>query len=481
MQDFSALSPTGEKKPFIVFGQHFIHDRFDTDSIVFFSIFAGLAILCNLLLMVSWTPAVLVFYAKSCQGWLCCKQPDTKAKLATDCLDTGFSNYWKILTDLPKMIYEHWLPDVIIRFKFIYVIVLGSLIMGSIMTVFYFPKLKLPDKEQFQLFKASHIFEKYDLVYKRHFGFEKDEQADISYKMPLRFIWGIKPADQGSYLDPASKGQIEYDPTFDISSTDSQRWMLRFCEQVRKQPFFKPTLGPLLSNCFMETFKEWMKRRCRDEITDEDRAPCCQASNFPYTIPIFERCLVEAIGDLYATPTDFWRPGIAGPKFNLTTHKVEALIVEYDSNVTFSFSHTEMEAFYLQVNDWFNSVIQSAPPQLRSGFFLSHLGFFDVQNSLLEDTLSAIGLALCVAVIVVFASTFNVGLTLLTVLTITGVIFVSMAILVFMGWKLNILESVAITLAIGLSVDFTLHYAMMYRQAQELQDNKETGVLYSIR
>ena len=55
-----------------------------------------------------------------------------------------------------------------------------------------------------------------------------------------------------------------------------------------------------------------MKRRCRDEITNEDRAPCCQASNFPYTIPIFERCLVEAIGDLYATPTDFWRPGIAG-------------------------------------------------------------------------------------------------------------------------------------------------------------------------
>ena len=55
-----------------------------------------------------------------------------------------------------------------------------------------------------------------------------------------------------------------------------------------------------------------------------------------------------------------------------------------------------------------------------------------------------------------------------------------MAILVFMGWKLNILESVAITLAIGLSVDFTLHYAMMYRQAQEEQD-KETGVLYSIR
>ena len=30
------------------------------------------------------------------------------------------------------------------------------------------------------------------------------------------------------------------------------------------------------------------------------------------------------------------------------------------------------------------------------------------------------------------------------------------------GWKLNILESVAATLAIGLSIDFTLHYGVAY-------------------
>jgi hypothetical protein len=35
----------------------------------------------------------------------------------------------------------------------------------------------------------------------------------------------------------------------------------------------------------------------------------------------------------------------------------------------------------------------------------------------------------------------------------------------FAGWKLNILESVAATLAIGLSVDFTLHYGVAYSAA----------------
>ena len=40
-----------------------------------------------------------------------------------------------------------------------------------------------------------------------------------------------------------------------------------------------------------------------------------------------------------------------------------------------------------------------------------------------------------------------------------------------LGWRLNILESVAITLAIGLSVDFTLHYAVKFRQAASKGDN----------
>jgi hypothetical protein len=185
---------------------------------------------------------------------------------------------------------------------------------------------------------------------------------------------------------------------------------------------------------------------------------------------------------LYATPTDFWRPGVAGPKFNITNNRVEAIIVEYDSNVTFSFSYEEMESFYQSVEAWFSSVIETAPPQLRSGFFLSHLGFYDVQNSLMGDTMSAIALAMTIAIIVIFASTLNIGLSLLAVFTICSIIFVTMAILVLLGWKLNILESVAITLAIGLSVDFTLHYGVMYRQAAASSNpqDKDASVVYSI-
>ena len=86
---------------------------------------------------------------------------------------------------------------------------------------------------------------------------------------------------------------------------------------------------------------------------------------------MFDECLSLAIGDLYATPLDFWRPGVAGPKFNLTSpHKVEAVVIEFESNVTFSFGHAQMAMFYRQVESWFLSSLEDAPPSLRRGFFV---------------------------------------------------------------------------------------------------------------
>ena len=89
----------------------------------------------------------------------------------------------------------------------------------------------------------------------------------------------------------------------------------------------------------------------------KDHGKCCQVTKFPYPEPIFNECLMEAIGDLYETPTDFWRPGVAGPKFNMSTNRVEATVVEFDSNIKFSFSHNAMNQFYQQVETWFSKVI----------------------------------------------------------------------------------------------------------------------------
>ena len=56
-----------------------------------------------------------------------------------------------------------------------------------------------------------------------------------------------------------------------------------------------------------------------------------------------------------------------------------------------------------EVESWFSRKIRSAPAELSGGFFVSHLGFYDVQDSLANDTLLAVAVAMSVAVVVLLA------------------------------------------------------------------------------
>lgn len=182
--------------------------------------------------------------------------------------------------------------------------------------------------------------------------------------LPLRFVWGIKPIDNGNYLDPNKKGTIEWDETFDVSSPKSQLWLEQFCQDLRGQPFYRSTFGPMLPNCFIEPLRSWMKRECKDLVDpDIDYTPCCESSKFPYKPDVLQQCAAEASMKLQHTPY-LWNQGgfiSAGPKFvkeplsNDTlavkkTPKIKALIIEYDSTYTYSLSFGNMDKFFHQAS-----------------------------------------------------------------------------------------------------------------------------------
>ena len=85
----------------------------------------------------------------------------------------------------------------------------------------------------------------------------------------------------------------------------------------------------------------------------------------------------------------------------------------------------------------FNEVISTAPPELRGGFFVSHLGFFDVQQSLSSETMSAVAIAASVAVVVLLVATQNPILSLISVTSILAIIFATVGTLVCLGKSSN--------------------------------------------
>lgn len=231
-----------------------------------------------------------------------------------------------------------------------------------------------------------------------------------------------------------------------------------------------------------------MTRRCEDIVDPQiSRAPCCDISAYPFTPAVLRQCVAEASADLYRTPTYLWTRGgqvAGGVKYlkdsikpsaqqltdnntlSMPLPKLMALIVEYDSTYSYSLSYAEMNEFYNQVENWMQIQLKSAPSGMQGGWFVSNLEFYELQRTLHEGTLWAMGVSMILALIVLALVTLNLLVSLYAIMTIGGAILVSVAALVLLGWRLNVLESVAVSTAIGLATDFSLHYSVSYRASK---------------
>ena len=67
------------------------------------------------------------------------------------------------------------------------------------------------------------------------------------------------------------------------------------------------------------------------------------------------------------------------------------------------------------------------------------------------------------AFVVMLVTSLNVVITVYAIFTIFLTISVCAGILVLLGWELNFMESVMLTMSLGLSFDFYIHYGMGYR------------------
>lgn len=137
----------------------------------------------------------------------------------------------------------------------------------------------------------------------------------------------------------------------------SQVWLLQFCSRLRIQPFCGGIGGPQLTNCFMETFVEWMSRPCTNDI-EQNCWPCCNAFEFPYPRNVFNFCIIKSMHIVYNSPSAVFVPSTAGPKFsNLLLYPsnqtllplIKTVVVEFDSSFDFTTSYKKMDKFYKQV------------------------------------------------------------------------------------------------------------------------------------
>ncbi|KAJ0027012.1 hypothetical protein NQD34_018012 [Periophthalmus magnuspinnatus] len=444
-----------------------------------FGVYAGTAILVNYILMVTWLPAVVVLNERYLPNIFSCSNPPHQQRAhcvrwwaglcqkANKCLFT--------VSEASRIFFEKVLPCIVIKLRYLWLLWFLALTVGGAYVVCMNPKMKLPSLElaEFQVFRSSHPFERYDVEFKKLFMFERVHHGEDLH-MPITIIWGVTPVDKGDPLNPKNKGKLILDESFNIASPAAQLWILNFCQKLRNQSFVFQSEGQDFTSCFIETFKQWMENHDCEEASVY---PCCSQSTFPYKQDVFELCMKRAIMELDRTTNYHLARKTPGPRFDIND-TIRAIVLEFQSTYLFTLAYEKMYQFYQEVDAWISEELRSAPAGLSHGWFISNLEFYDLQDSLSGGTLVAMALSVAVAFSVMLLTTWNIIISLYAILSIAGTIFVTVGSLVLLGWELNVLESVTISVAVGLSVDFAVHYGVAYRLAPE--PDREGKVVFSL-
>ena len=455
-------------------------------SVKCFGLYAGTAILVNYVFMITWLPAVVVFYEKYIESRCSVK------RFVGTCYER--------LTEYLSIPFQKWIPTLVTKFKWPLLVVLTALAVGMSMAIFVRPRLQLPTSSDWQLFKTSDILSRYQFDMKSHFAFNGlQDPPDPADGMYLAFVFGVKAKDPGNHMVPLdddsdSNFHLTFtQPSLSLISPAGQMWLGRFCDELKNQSFVYKYPLSSGANCFIRSIADFFAFLNTTESCDEYVAVqasyvnetsrrCCAVGTLPTDADTFAYCLRH------------WSIAIASPigaasgltysddrlyfddEGNLKAIEVAIRSTLDDTNV-----YVDMNRNWNRVETWLDAISESAPSELRHGWFTAngYFTFYDLQRSLNFGTLVSMGLSVGLSFVVLLITTFNIVISLYAVVTIAATLLSTVGTLVLLGWHLNILESVAMSIAVGLSVDFTVHYGVAYRICPD--DRRRERTLFSVK
>ena len=413
-----------------------------------FGIYAGIAILCKFSMMVTWFPAVSVINEKLCVPWSCNKRSTWQ---------TMRNLYERYVGYFVRYFFEQFLPHIVIKFRFFWIALFSVLTLGGLEIILFKPGFQLPTSSDFQMFEASHPLEVYELNLKENFRFETSPSHG-SATFLIAVFWGLKAIDNGNQLNPYDYGTLEWDKSFNVTKSESQKWLLGFCKRLRRQGFYAKKEGEA-SYCFLE---KYYNQSCHDPLTPSiSYYPCCRDMPFPFNKTVLDLCAVKA--SVRAHLLKFKRHDSTIGSFIYDKQgNIKGVHMSIYSNVPLSRAYQPAHQFYERIESWLKRETSIAPDGMKRAWWTSNLEFYDLQKSLSSGTLVSMAIAIAMAFAVMLLTTLNVLVSVFAILTIIGIISVTTGSLVLSGWKLNILESITMSVAVGVSIDFAMHFGVAY-------------------
>ena len=148
--------------------------------------------------------------------------------------------------------------------------------------------------------------------------------------------------------------------------------------------------------------------------------------------------------------------------FMTNNSDVNGLLLRVNANRTFN-DYDAVNEYYQEIKAFHALHFPNATTGFSNGWFISvAFALYDLQYELITGTYSSLVASMLIALFILLLTSGNIFISIFAIITISFSIADTIAIFVFMGWNLSILESLVIIMSVGLSVDFSCHYGVAY-------------------
>jgi len=229
----------------------------------------------------------------------------------------------------------------------------------------------------------------------------------------------------------------------------------------------------------LETFQHWVNASCadtRDWYSCDDggdtclseiakypsRTSCCDMEWPVQNSDLFDSCL-RSFGDVAEEGVLLWaNPG----------GELKAVRMEFRMDLRWDDPYEKLDTYYADMTNMLDNF--KGNPGMSDAFFKSSLHFYDLQKSLGTGVYMSGGTSLAFAFVILLVTTRSIMGTFLSLFTLAAIVVCVIGVLVLAGWQLNIMESLIISVAVGVSVDFCAHYCHTYLQAPNRKNRAES-------
>jgi len=430
-----------------------------------FGVWAGLVILFNYLYFITMYPTLIMMqhYCKDirccfcgrCCPCQCCKEEELESQELDTNMEYGgedLASNQQLDQDLQKEYRwaEHFFKD-----RFSNVIVDGKYLILAVFAViagvgiYASTTLQPPQSAEDFVRPGSKYAEYFQIM-------SEDVYSDPQYQnIEVVTFWGVKDIDRSNYGTwQSGGGDIVWDDIFDLRSSEAQQHIYDFCIAIAEDETLVADQEGSLS-CFMIDFKDYIGSGWpKNYDTEQD------------LVNDLQTFMESPEGEYYALVN------VIGIKDNILRYiEISARSTVSDLTSSSRDKKDNLNAYKAFLKEWNAKDVAG----VNNGKVTSanyEWAWTETEPFFAKGAVNGIAIVVPLAFLVLLIFTRNVIISFFAMVSIFGVMLSVCILVLIAGWDFGIIESIAVIIVIGFSIDYVVHLGHAFLEST-LEDREK--------